>query len=314
MHTETTVTSLYNDLGKALKLNWVGGKDSASHKFEPGTSHNFGMVSYFNLIHSSQVQVISPTELRFLSNLEPGARAVPFNQLFSPPTVIIVFTDDIQPPDALIRMAEENCVGLFTSPLPGAQVINELLSYLARSLAAKISLHGVFMEVLSLGVLLTGASGVGKSELALELLTRGHRLIADDAPLFARIAPDIIIGTAPDVLQDFLEVRGLGVLNMRKMYGDSAIKPSKYLKLIVDLQPLDNTHNIENRLVGTATTRDVLGLEIPVFTLPVAPGRNLAVLVEAAVRNHILRFNSSYYADKDIVRRQQEAMQRGEEP
>ena len=305
---ETTINTLYNDLGKALKLEWVSGKDNASRGFDSEMVHGVGMVSYFNLIHSSQVQVISPVEWEFLSNLDKYSSKSALAQLFSTPTVIIVFTDDLAPSDTIVQLAERHSIGLFTSPLSGAQVINEILSYLVRELAEKISLHGVFMEVLSLGVLLTGSSGVGKSELALELLTRGHRLIADDAPLFSRIAPDIIVGTAPDVLQDFLEVRGLGILNVREMYGDSAIKPSKYLKLIVDLQPLTEAPVTDNRLVGTATTRDVLGLEIPVFTLPVAPGRNLAVLVEAAVRNHILRVNRSYYADKDIIKRQQKVM------
>ena len=309
MTPETTVNSLYADLSKALKLVWLKGKNSAERKFESGAVHGTGVVGYFNLIHSNQVHVISPTELRYLAELDPSAHAVAIEKLFGPQTIAIVLTNSLDASEQFLRLADEHQIGLFHSPLSGEQVINELLSYLARALAEKISLHGVFMEALSLGVLLTGASGVGKSELALELLTRGHRLIADDAPLFARIAPDIIIGTAPDMLQDFLEVRGLGILNVREMYGDSAVKPSKYLKLIIDLQPLSEAPMADNRLVGSDTTRDVLGLEIPVFTLPVAPGRNLAVLVEAAVRNHILRVNRDYFADREIMKRQQEIMQ-----
>ena len=149
------------------------------------------------------------------------------------------------------------------------------------------------MEVHSIGVLITGTPGSGKSELALELITRGHRLVADDAPEFTLIAPDVIDGACPDILRDLLEVRGLGVLNVREMFGHTAVKPSKYLRLIVHLvhtpreQPIDQG-GLE-RIYGANSYRDVLDTKIPQTTIPVAPGRNLAVLVEAAVRNHVLK-------------------------
>lgn len=308
---KTTVATLYADLGKALKLKWVYGEQNADRAFEPAKSHGASVVNYFNIIHSSQVQIISHPELKFLLSLPNLANHSATQRLLGSQTRLIVFTDNLEPPSALLQLAKEHSVGLMSSPLPGEQVINELQSHLTRMLAAQISLHGVFMEVLSLGVLLTGSSGVGKSELALELLTRGHRLIADDAPLFARIAPDIIIGTSSEILQDFLEVRGLGILNAREMYGDNAVKPSKYLKLIINLQPLKSLSLSRDRLQSTDETQEVLGLDIPIFTLPVAPGRNLAVLVEAAVRNHILRVNRDYYAGDDIVERQKKAMRDG---
>lgn len=309
--TKTDVASLYKDLGKALKLKWVFGEhEVVSRTFEPATSHGAGVVNYFNIIHSSQVQVVSHPELKFLLGLPRLSDDPAVKHLFGSQTLLIVFTDNLEPPPEIVEVAKIRKVSLLSSPLPGDQVINELQSYLTRALAAKSSLHGVFMEVLSVGVLLAGASGVGKSELALELLTRGHRLIADDAPLFARIAPDIIIGTSPSMLRDFLEVRGLGVLNVRRMYGDSAIKPSKYLKLIVDLQPLKNIPpESHDRLAETHTTKDVLGLDIPIITLPVAPGRNLAVLVEATVRNLILQVNHGYHASEEIIARHKQALQ-----
>jgi len=148
------------------------------------------------------------------------------------------------------------------------------------------------MEVYSIGVLITGESGSGKSELALELITRGHRLVADDAPEFMQIAPDVIDGTCPEMLQDLLEVRGLGILNVREMFGQTAVKPSKYLRLIVHLattKKIDNDETGLGRIYGDNSYREILDTKVPQTTIPVAAGRNLAVLVEAAVRNHMLK-------------------------
>ena len=166
-----------------------------------------------------------------------------------------------------------------------------LQDQLARTLAQQITLHGVLMEVYSIGVLITGESGTGKSELALELITRGHRLVADDAPEFTLIAPDVIDGTCPEMLRDLLEVRGLGVLNVRDMFGQTAVKPSKYLRLIVHLKPqkLDAPGDAMTRLTGDVGYRDVLDVQVPQIVIPVAPGRNIAVLTEAAVRSHMLK-------------------------
>ena len=158
--------------------------------------------------------------------------------------------------------------------------------------AETISLHGVFLEVMGLGLLLSGDAGVGKSELALELVSRGHRLIADDAPLLTKVAPGVISGSCPALLQDFLEVRGLGVLNIRAMFGDGAIKLNMPLHLLVQLTPLDKiTASDKERLEGIVSRRDILGVSVPETTLPIAPGRNLAVLIEVAARNHLLRID-----------------------
>jgi len=154
-----------------------------------------------------------------------------------------------------------------------------------------VTLHGVFLEVFSIGVLITGEPGSGKSELALELVSRGHRLVADDATEFTLIAPDVIDGACPDLLQDLLEVRGLGVLNIREMFGHTAVKPSKYLRLVIHLKPMlvGEETDAMTRLTGDVSRRNVLDVDVPKITIPVAPGRNLAVLVEAAVRSHVLK-------------------------
>ena len=310
MNEEPTVQTLYDALGKELHLAWIAGKHSGNRKFlKDEDSPKSDIVGHFNLIHSSQAQILGETELNHLKSLSPANHEAALKKLFSEETVVIIISSNLNSPDQMQAIADEHNVGLFRSSLPGERLINDLRYYLTRLLAKKTTLHGVFMEILSIGVLLTGASGVGKSELALELITRGHRLIADDAPLFARIAPDIVVGTSPPVIQDFLEVRGLGVINIRHMYGDNAIKPSKYLKLIIDLQPIHKKDDDENRLIAPAKISQVLDMAVPSFTLPVAPGRNLAVLAEAAVRNHLLRL-SDYHADIDIMNRQQKVMKK----
>ncbi|HEX2237003.1 MAG TPA: HPr(Ser) kinase/phosphatase [Gammaproteobacteria bacterium] len=306
-----TVQILFEDLVNRLQLVWLAGKSGAERSFVQNSTArgNPGLVGHFNLIHANQVQVLGRTELTYLSNLRPNWRQDAYQQLVEGDPVVILLADECEPPNEILSLADRHQVPLLQSPVSSNELINDLRYYFTHKLADRVTLHGVFMEVLSIGVLLTGESGVGKSELALELITRGHRLVADDAPEFARIAPDIINGTCPALIQDFLEVRGLGVLNIRAMYGDSVIKKSKYLRLIIHLKharPNDNTP-FEDRLKDQQQSRNILGLDIPVFTLPVAPGRNLAVLVEAAVRNHLLRLNG-YNAGEDLGARQRRLM------
>lgn len=168
--------------------------------------------------------------------------------------------------------------------------------------------HGVFLDVLGLGVLLTGESGIGKSELALGLINRGHRLIADDAVQFKKTTEDTLMGSCPELLQDFLEVRGLGILNIRVMFGDTAIKENKRLQLIINVVEF-NSQELQNidRLHGLYRTIQLIDVPVPEVTIPVAPGRNLAVLVESAVRNQVLR-HTGYEASLEFSSRQKQLM------
>ena len=307
MQESTTPQSILDALSDELQLSvWAG----AEYIRNPFSHHSFSddsatLVGYFNLIHSNQAQVIGNVELNYLQDLNDAERNKAYKKLFEADTVAIFFTDRLEPPIELRVLAKENSIPIFCSTSSSTQLITHLRYFLSHALADKVTLHGVFMEIISLGVLLTGESGLGKSELALELITRGHRLIADDAPEFMRIAPDIIVGSCPPILRDFLEVRGLGVLNIREMYGDSSIKFSKYLRLIIHLTAIQSLSDSEDRLSSSQHTKNVLDLEIPVIKLPVAPGRNLSVLAEAAVRNHLLTSKGYNAADKFIQRQQQ---------
>ncbi len=307
-----TVQNLYDHNVKRLGLAWIAGRKGVRRVFTKRrtASGSPALVGYFNLIHANQVQVLGKTELKYINQLRKDMLEDACKQLFQSKTIVIIITDSQTPPITFLEMANKNNVPLLRSSRSSYDILTNLRYYFAQELAERKTLHGVFLEVLSIGVLLTGESGTGKSELALELISRGHRLIADDAPEFARTAPDIINGSCPTLLQDFLEVRGLGVLNIRAMYGDSVIKNSKYLRLIIHLVHMRNGEAIlEDRLQMKQKMRNILGLDIPVFTLPVAPGRNLAVLVEAAVRNHLLRLNG-YNAGEDLANRQKRLMQK----
>lgn len=287
-----TAQSLFEKLKNRFSLQWVAGKEGGSRELRADASPQMrpALVGYLNMVHPNKVQLIGKAELQYLDKLESRRRWSTIAEIVAEQPTALIVTDGLSVPDDLKETAEESAIAVLTSPRPSHELLNYLQYFLARELAQKITLHGVFMEVLSIGVLLTGSAGCGKSELALELLTRGSRMIADDSPEFTLIAPDVLDGTCPEILQDNLEVRGLGILNVREMFGDSAVKPNKYLRLIIHLAlPDERGDEPLDRLRGDASEREVLGVPIPVITIPVAPGRNLAVLVEVAVRNHILK-------------------------
>ena len=313
MTAPVTVRSLYNTLRTRLGLKWSAGRAGQERRL-PGAARGqsgIALVGYLNLIHRTPVQVLGAAELGHLRTLGKTAGKHALEKLFSPPTTLVIVAGGAGVPRPFKTHADASGTPLLASRLPGAELIAQLHYHLATVLAEKITLHGVFMEIMGIGVLLAGGSGVGKSELALELVSRGHRLIADDAPEFARLAPDILSGTCPELLWGFLEVRGLGVLNIRAMFGDGAIKQSKYLRLIIKLERLSERQlRALDRLRGSRGSRRLLGVEVPEITLPVAPGRNLAVLVEAAVRNHVLNLKD-YDAGRDLSDRQQNYILRG---
>lgn len=306
-----TVTALIGALEQRFKLHWVAGKCAAQRDISKDISWGSHpkVTGHLNLIHPNHIQVIGRIEMAYLDGLQADEREASLARIFSGQTFAIIVADALPVPDDFQVLADQNGIALLNCQLPSNELVTELRYVLTGMLAEKQTMHGVFMEVISVGVLLTGDSSIGKSELALELITRGHRLIADDAPEFARITPDIVSGCSPPMLHDLLEVRGLGVLNIREMYGDGAIKHSKYLRLIINLVPVEQ-YNHPDRISSDSATREVLGVNISEITLPVAPGRNLAVMVEAAVLNYLLK-SRGYDAGSELIKRQEQLMKRG---
>ena len=287
-----TPAELFEQMQERLGLRWSAGEQNDRVLVAGDTNaRRPSLAGYLNIIYPNKVQILGSEELAWLDGLDARARWEVIEKMMQARPLALVISKDQRAPEDLRIAAEESATPLWISPRRGHELLNHLQYHLARQLAPRTTLHGVFCEIYSIGVLITGESGSGKSELALELVTRGHRLVADDAPEFTQIAPDVLDGSCPPLLQDLLEVRGLGVLNVRDMFGDTAVKKNKYLRLMVHLtRPMTepNPHGYE-RLTGDSGTRHVLDLDVPLITLPVMPGRNLAVLTEAATRLHILR-------------------------
>jgi HPr kinase/phosphorylase len=290
-----TARELFDKINQRLGLRWVAGQRGESRAIVPAEKQprRPSLAGYLNIIYPNKIQIVGSEELAWLDSLDSRQRWEMVEKIMGfTPTALIVTKDQAVPAD-LRDAANESGTPVWVSSQRGHELLTYLQYHLARMLARRVTLHGVLMEVYSIGVLITGESGSGKSELALELITRGHRLVADDAPEFIQIAPDVIDGTCPEMLQDLLEVRGLGILNVREMFGQTAVKTSKYLRLVVHLDPLPREQPIEQggleRIYGANSYREILDTKIPQATIPVAPGRNLAVLVEAAVRNHVLK-------------------------
>lgn len=305
MPRQITVLDLYNGLRERLGLRLVSGKKGLNQIiYDPETQLRHSIVAGpLNYIHPTPIQIIGPTEKEYLGTLASRDYQQALERLCATQPVAIILTDRIPASRNLSSKTNAAGIPLFTSAARDNIVLDNLQHFTARSLSQRATLHGVFLEVLGMGVLLTGHSAVGKSELALELITRGHSLIADDAPEFTRVAPDIVNGTCPPLLREFLEVRGLGILDIRAMFGDSAIKNDMYIHLVIHLRRMRQSEIADmDRLHITDKHRTVLGVDIPEITVPVAPGRNLAILVETAVRNHMLKLKGHNGAERFITR------------
>jgi HPr kinase/phosphorylase len=308
-----TLQGVLERVGAALRLRWLSPKPESLRPLrsaDPGMARQ-SLVGSLNCIHPNRLQVIGHAELVYLADLGPTAHDETIRKLFSGRPAAVIYSDDIEPEPLVEELAVRTDTPLLSSPLGDEDIITRLSYFLTHALAEATTLHGVFMEVLGMGVLLVGDAAVGKSELALDLICRGHRLIADDAPRFARVAPETLDGTCPPLLRDFLEVRGLGVLNIRAMFGESAVAQSRHLNLVINLRAMSGAELAGiDRLAGSLSVRNILEVTIPEVTMPVAPGRNLAILVESAVRHQILRIRG-YDAGADFVERQARALAEG---
>jgi len=305
-----TVGTLYEALRQRLHLEWIAGRLGSAHEveLEKGQHSGSSLAGHLNFVRPCQVPVLGKTELAYLDALETDPRREAIDRLVGRPSQIVIIGNGLAAPDDLRKRAEAAGIPLLLSPLDSQDIVADLQYYLSHHFAEKTTLHGVFMEVMGIGVLITGDASIGKSELALELVSRGHRLIADDSPVFARIAPDLLNGTCPEVLRDFLEVRGLGILNIRAMFGDSAIKQSKHMRLIIHLAHMTDQELSANRSPERQSRNLRRSRPWPcpqVTPCPVGPpGATSRCLVEVAARNHML-YLKGYDASRRFIDRQQ---------
>jgi len=307
------IARLIADNQERLALTWVAGRDGGERMLSRDTSAqaHVGLVGHMNFIHPFRIQVIGPAEMAYLNGLTEAELSATFERLMVDELAGICVCGVGEPMSSMRAMCDERHVPLLSTTYPSPHLVDVLRLYLARVLAANTTLHGVFLDVLEMGVLITGASAIGKSELALELITRGHGLIADDIVEVYRLSPDLVEGRCPEVLKDFLEVRGIGVLNIRTTFGETAVRPRKSLKLIVHLEDhTDEQFKRLDRMSVNASYQEILGVKVRKVVIPVAAGRNLAVLVEAAVRNFVLNLRG-IDSTREFIERQARLMEQG---
>lgn len=302
-----SITQLYQDHHEKLKLTWIAATGVERHvELKDMETYGPDVVGHLNLIYSHRVQVIGKAEKDWADRVGEARWRRQIDDLMASEPPALIMADDLDPMPGLQEICEKTRTPLFKSPKACSAVIDLLHIYLARRFADTVSTHGVFMDVFGMGVLITGESGIGKSELALELVSRGHGLVADDVVELARTAPTTIEGRCPGMLKDYLEVRGLGLLNIRTIFGETAARRKMKLKLIVHLQRSVPGGDMP-RLPLDSQSQEILGIPVRKVCFHVAPGRNLAVLLEAAVRNCILQLRG-IDSMSEFINRQQQAV------
>lgn len=309
-----SIKELFEDKKDKLDLSWEAGNDGGDKKLtnEEMEQSKQGVIGHLNFIHPNWIQVLSNAEIDYLDKLSPDSLDHKLAQLAQSNMACIIVADNTEVPASMRSVASATQTPLLRSSYPSLEVIWLLRAYLGRVLAPSSSLHGVLLDVLGLGVLITGESGVGKSELALELISRGHGLVADDVVELRRIAPETLEGHCPPMLRNFLEVRGLGILNIRTIFGETAVRRRKNMKLIVQLEKFNATGaNSFERLPISNMKESIMSVDIRKVIIPVAAGRNLAVLVEAAVRNYVLQLRG-IDSTQEFIDRQKQIMMDGE--
>lgn len=292
---------------KTLAWHWVAGQGASERHFDQDqismAQSGADLVGHLNYIHPYRIQVLGAREINYITENggeEDCTRRVSRIVTLEPP--VLVVAENQIPPPALVSLCERARIPLFATALSSAYVIDVLRAYLSRHCADRITMHGVFMDILGLGVLITGESGLGKSELGLELVSRGHGLVADDAVDFFRISQSSIEGRCPELLQNLLEVRGIGLLDIKAIFGETAVRRKMRLKLIVHLVRKETMERDYERLPTEPLVQKVLGLDVRKVVIQVVVGRNLAVLVEAAVRNTILQLRGINTFDEFAAR------------
>ena len=284
---------LFEEFRGRLKWEWVAGLGASERRFDEvavrAARSGADLVGHLNYIHPYRVQVIGEREVAYLTNATPDDCERRISRIMTLEPPVLVLADGQSAPPALIAMCEQAQIPMFATPDSSAYVIDVLRSYLSKHFADRTSMHGVLMDILGLGVLITGESGLGKSELGLELISRGHGLVADDAVDLYRINQATIEGRCPELLRNLLEVRGIGLLDIKAIFGETAVRRKMRLKLIVHLVRRETMERDYERIPYEPLTQDVLDIPVRKVVIQVVAGRNLAVLVEAAVRNTILQ-------------------------
>lgn len=268
------------------------------------------LAGYFDHFEPMRLQVMGNVEASYMAKLAPGERAIVYDRFMSYKFPALLISRDRTPDPQCLEMAKKHNISILRSKETTSTIVSAIISYLKAALAPRITRHGVLMEVYGVGILLTGESGIGKSEAAVELLKRGHRLIADDAVEIRKTSDNTLVGNAPELIRNYIELRGIGIVNVARLFGVGAVKTENEIDLVVNIVPWNN-QKVYDRLGLEDQYMDILGVKIPMNTIPITPGRNLAVILEIAAMNNRQRrmgFNAAREFTEQMNRHFEEKM------
>ena len=309
--TVISAEALFEEHRTSLHWEWIGGHAHPERRFDEAAVRDAqsvaDLVGYLNYIHPNRVQIVGKREVAYLKDESPEVAERRISRIVTLEPPVLIVADGQVPPDKLVAMCDRADIPLFATGESAGHVIDVVRGYLGQHFAERTTRHGVFMDILGLGVLLTGESGLGKSELGLELVSRGHGLVADDAVDLYRVSQTALEGRCPELLQNLLEVRGIGLLDIKAIFGETAVRRKMRLKLIVHLVRKETMDREFERLPYEPLHEEILDVPVLKVVIAVDAGRNLAVLVEAAVRNTVLQLRGidTY---KEFIDRHQRAM------
>ena len=296
-----SVRELFEDAADAAQLVLIAGADGLENVLNRTEVQKPGLAltGFLEYIHTGVIQIFGKSEITYLSERPSKERSRILSQLCRQGGTCFVVTSAIDPPEELLDEAERHDVPLLRTDLPTAPTVEYLTRYLEDKLAPRSVLHGVLLDIYGLGVLLLGESGVGKSECALDLVVRGHRLISDDVVEIRR-RKEVLIGTGPELTRYHMELRGVGIINVKDLFGVAAVRMNKFVEYVLRLDPWKAEKRYD-RLGLDEQSYEILGLELPYVEMPVGPGRNLSVLIEVAARNHLLKLKG-YHPARELAR------------
>ncbi|ANX13596.1 MULTISPECIES: HPr(Ser) kinase/phosphatase [Fictibacillus] len=279
-----------HELINKFQLELVSGEEGIHRTIRTSDISRPGleMAGYFTFYPGERLQLLGKTELSFISELDPETRMERLSLLCTDETPGIIVSRDIEVPKELLKASHKTGVPIMRSPVTTTRLSSRITNFLESRLAPTTAKHGVLVDIYGIGVLITGNSGVGKSETALELVKRGHRLVADDSVEIRQEDEDTLIGSAPELIQHLLEIRGLGIINVMTLFGAGAIRNYKKISIVMNLEAWDSK-KVYDRLGLEEETTKIIDTEIPILTIPVRPGRNLAVIIEVAAMNFRLK-------------------------
>jgi len=313
--TVISAEALFEEFRTALHWEWIAGHAHPERHFDESAVRDArsaaDLVGYLNYIHPNRVQIVGRREVAYLKDATAEVTDRRISRIVTLDPPVLICADGQVPPERLIALCDRADIPLFVTAESAGHVIDVVRGYLGQHFAERTTRHGVFMDILGLGVLLTGESGLGKSELGLELISRGHGLVADDAVDLYRVSQTALEGRCPDLLMNLLEVRGIGLLDIKAIFGETAVRRKMRLKLIVHLVRKETMDRDFERLPYEPLSEEILEVPIRKTVIAVDAGRNLAVLVEAAVRNTILQLRGiDTYAE--FIERHHKAMGKAE--